>query len=220
MSSRIQRAIKKAERAEAGLQTAQANEKVKTTAKVEAVQERDALQAAQAEDALKAAKRRVKDTARESIYAITIECVAKKILEEARQELRLEQILHTLRTKKTTTGKGAEALKTLVSNLEEALDTYMDTKDKKTASSTFIETCSNAMNAAMPNLENDLGWGDYLKNMLKQLANVVGYGIAKITTFGFYSGDTHTFFNKNSFAISESAHATAAQEAMTALLTA
>lgn len=39
----------------------------------------------------------------------------------------------------------------------------------------FKNKCSAAIQEALPTLERDLGWGDYLKNMLKKIANVVIY---------------------------------------------
>lgn len=48
----------------------------------------------------------------------------------------------------------------------------------------FKTTCNNAIKAALPILERDLGWGDYLKNMFKNLANAVVF----VSTLGQVSG--------------------------------
>lgn len=50
----------------------------------------------------------------------------------------------------------------------------------------FKVGCSNAINTAKPALMNDLGWGDYLNNLLKKLVNAV----TKTITFG----TAHTLF--------------------------
>ncbi|MCL9683988.1 hypothetical protein [Legionella maioricensis] len=41
------------------------------------------------------------------------------------------------------------------------------------ASSTFKETCARLIDDAKPLLERDLGWGDYLTNLLKTIANAI-----------------------------------------------
>ncbi len=59
------------------------------------------------------------------------------------------------------------------------------------ATQVFKETCAIAINSVMPTLETDLGWGEYLKNMLKSIANVFIAGAQKF-------GSSITFFNTNS----------------------
>ncbi|MCC5792123.1 MAG: hypothetical protein JJT82_05880 [Legionellaceae bacterium] len=40
---------------------------------------------------------------------------------------------------------------------------------------TFVDQSKDAINQAMPILQKDLGWGDYLQNVLKKIANAVAY---------------------------------------------
>ncbi|MCL9685582.1 hypothetical protein [Legionella maioricensis] len=55
----------------------------------------------------------------------------------------------------------------------------------------FKEWCAQSVAVAMPVLEKDLGWGEYLQNMLKTIANVFIAGAQKL-------GSTATFFNTSS----------------------
>ncbi|MCL9685172.1 hypothetical protein [Legionella maioricensis] len=64
----------------------------------------------------------------------------------------------------------AEKLKT---KLREAVDIYLDGQPTKEAKELFITSCSAAIEEAKPLLEKELGWGDYLTNLLKSLVNAV-----------------------------------------------
>lgn len=51
----------------------------------------------------------------------------------------------------------------------------------KSAGDLFHTNCTTAIKQAMPVLEKDLGWGDYLKNLLKTLVQA----IVKVISFGY-----------------------------------
>ncbi|HAT8180415.1 TPA: hypothetical protein JA361_13395, partial [Legionella pneumophila] len=48
----------------------------------------------------------------------------------------------------------------------------------------FAQNTKRAIQEATPILQKDLGWGDYLANLAKQLANVVTSAVAYAVTFG------------------------------------
>ncbi|KTD11741.1 substrate of the Dot/Icm secretion system [Legionella gratiana] len=61
--------------------------------------------------------------------------------------------------------------------LAEAIDTYKSNKansamTKEHAKTLFMDTCTTVINNAKLLLEKELGWGDYLTNLLKSFANV------------------------------------------------
>ncbi|EHL31515.1 hypothetical protein LDG_6446 [Legionella drancourtii LLAP12] len=76
--------------------------------------------------------------------------------------------------------------------------------DLKVAKTAFKQKCDAAINEALPILEKDLGWGDYLLNLLKKLGNVV----STVTTFGYRT---------NFFQLKVSESKSAAEDALTAL---
>ncbi|WP_131793617.1 hypothetical protein [Legionella brunensis] len=85
----------------------------------------------------------------------------------------------------------AEANK-LLSKLQEAKTQYLNdlnNVDIKTADANhvFKEQCHTLINNAKTVLERDLGWGDYLSNLFKAIANAV----IRTVTFG----NVNTFFN-------------------------
>ena len=54
------------------------------------------------------------------------------------------------------------------------VDYYQNLKDKRNnAAEIFMQESRDLINAAMGPLKRDLGWGDYLKNLLKKFANAV-----------------------------------------------
>jgi hypothetical protein len=67
----------------------------------------------------------------------------------------------------------------LLAALKAALDAYQKNLlnpsgiNKNTPTQIFIGECTDAINAALPVLEKDLGLGDYLKNLLKSIYNAV-----------------------------------------------
>lgn len=77
----------------------------------------------------------------------------------------------------------------LLDYLEEARNQYAaDLKNPKMkledAGFKFKDACKTGIDNAKPILEKDLGWGDYLKNLLKTLANA----IVKVVSFGTSKG--------------------------------
>jgi hypothetical protein len=52
---------------------------------------------------------------------------------------------------------------------------------------TFNSACKSAINVAKPVLERDLGWGDYLVNLLKALVNAVVWIVSCRTVNAFFS---------------------------------
>ncbi|WP_152571684.1 hypothetical protein [Legionella norrlandica] len=87
--------------------------------------------------------------------------------------------------------KAIKAAEKLLLALESARNEYeIDLKNPHTdienAGKQFKQKCETAINKAKPILEKDLGWGDYLKNLLKTLVNAVIWTV----TFG----NVNTFF--------------------------
>lgn len=95
-----------------------------------------------------------------------------------------------------------EAMKTalkLRKNLSLARNTYLNTlnhlnlsadtflTDKALAIQTFKTDCKQAIDQAKPVLERDLGWGAYLKNLLKTLANAIVFTISIGQAPSFFS---------------------------------
>lgn len=80
--------------------------------------------------------------------------------------------------KKPHVPKAIEKAKHLLNSLNEAKKTYLialnnpDIDKVKTALE-FKNTCTKLIHNALPALQRELGWGDYLKNMLKKLVNAV-----------------------------------------------
>ncbi|MCL9683732.1 Dot/Icm T4SS effector Wip [Legionella maioricensis] len=70
----------------------------------------------------------------------------------------------------------------LVNNLKNARDRYKDNMTLRDSLSDelFKNTCREEIQNAMPVLQNALGWGDYLTNLLKIMANA----IIKVVTLG------------------------------------
>ena len=62
------------------------------------------------------------------------------------------------------------------------VEAFSSPTDEKLAK--FSGYANKAIAAAIPDLQKDLGWGDYLKNMVKQLVNV----LTRVVTLGFYDG--------------------------------
>ncbi len=65
---------------------------------------------------------------------------------------------------------------------EEKQKAFVDLNEESKA--LFLKNASHAIKEAIPCLQKDLGWGDYLKNLLKQLINAITTGLAFLGTFG------------------------------------
>lgn len=80
-----------------------------------------------------------------------------------------------------------EELNTARNNYEMNLNGSQVTPEQ--AGATFKEECRTAINKAKPVLEKDLGWGDYLTNLLKTLANAVVWAVTlcKVNSFFPYA---------------------------------
>jgi len=66
----------------------------------------------------------------------------------------------------------------LLDNLKSAKETMMKNlrtpqRNEQKDIDVFLKTCKESINKALPILEKDLGWGDFLKNILKSIANAV-----------------------------------------------
>lgn len=95
----------------------------------------------------------------------------------------IDEILATLRSKIEMVEQHvypqAHAKATeLLGKLTDARKQYADgleqpSHDAIVLKQTFLENCLLAIDVAKPILERDLGWGDYLKNLFKSLANAV-----------------------------------------------
>lgn len=67
----------------------------------------------------------------------------------------------------------------------------------------FAQNTKRAIQEATPILQKDLGWGDYLANLAKQLVNAVTFAVAYAVTFGT-TGHQGFFALKSSLAVSQS----------------
>jgi curved DNA-binding protein CbpA len=81
----------------------------------------------------------------------------------------------------------------LLHELENATDAYYkNLSDKKISADSsktiFIDSCTNAITKVKPVLEQELGWGDYLNNLLKGLVNAI------ISTTNSITKSSYTLF--------------------------
>lgn len=81
----------------------------------------------------------------------------------------------------------------LLHELENATEAYYkNLSDKKISADSsktiFIDSCTNAITKAKPVLEKELGWGDYLNNLLKGLVNAI------ISTTNSITKSSYTLF--------------------------
>lgn len=88
--------------------------------------------------------------------------------------------------------KAYAAAKVLLNQLQEARDQYaIDLKNPEIkhaeAGLKFKAACKLAIDEAKPVLEKDLGWGDYLKNLLKVIANAIVIGLTLGISSGFFT---------------------------------
>ncbi len=89
--------------------------------------------------------------------------------------------------------KATAVAKRLNVQLAEAINIYITKKSIPTlntdqielAKLVFLDTCTKVINNAKPLLEKELGWGDFITNLLKSLANVMICATNAVTrTFG------------------------------------
>ncbi|RYX55311.1 hypothetical protein D7272_01130 [Legionella pneumophila] len=93
--------------------------------------------------------------------------------------------------------RAIELLDTLRKYKEEA---FNDPSREKLIS--FAQNTKRAIQEATPILQKDLGWGDYLANLAKQLVNAVTFAVAYAVTFGT-TGHQGFFALKSSLAVSQ-----------------
>ncbi|HAT9524728.1 TPA: hypothetical protein JBC98_08780 [Legionella pneumophila subsp. pneumophila] len=94
--------------------------------------------------------------------------------------------------------RAIELLDTLRKYKEEA---FNDPSREKLIS--FAQNTKRAIQEATPILQKDLGWGDYLANLAKQLVNAVTFAVAYAVTFGT-TGHQGFFALKSSLAVNQS----------------
>ncbi|HAT9305016.1 TPA: hypothetical protein JBC04_15545, partial [Legionella pneumophila subsp. pneumophila] len=94
--------------------------------------------------------------------------------------------------------RAIELLDTLRKYKEEA---FNDPSREKLIS--FAQNTKRAIQEATPILQKDLGWGDYLTNLAKQLVNAVTFAVAYAVTFGT-TGHQGFFALKSSLAVNQS----------------
>ncbi|HAZ7572590.1 Dot/Icm secretion system substrate [Legionella sp. PATHC032] len=100
--------------------------------------------------------------------------------------------------------KAYEAAKILLRQLKEARDQYVfDLTNPQInfneAGLKFKEACKLVIQDAKPILEKDLGWGEYLKNLLKMIVNTIAFCV----TFGVSQGFFATTRAKSALAVDE-----------------
>lgn len=179
--------------------------------KLYAVQELGAKAQRLQNEAEVAAKEELAKKQQEQQVALKALDAAQKIAEEKAQAAKaatqkaaetilkkVDAILWDLYSKKAEIGnhlpEARELADTLYNTLTEARDEYDYqlkngmTYDNKPisfdeAGDLFKDTCDAAIESAMPVLERDVSWGDYLKNVLKSIINALVY----VATFGYKS---------------------------------
>ena len=80
--------------------------------------------------------------------------------------------------------RASMAADTLLDNLNKAVYQY---EYEDSSIQAFQASYTRAVKDATSILEKDLGWGDYLINLLKSLANAVIWGITLSTSISFFS---------------------------------
>ncbi|HAU1153149.1 TPA: Dot/Icm secretion system substrate [Legionella pneumophila] len=100
--------------------------------------------------------------------------------------------------------KAYEAAKALLRQLQETRDQYVvdltnPQIDYNEAGLKFKEACKLVIQDAKPTLEKDLGWGEYLKNLLKVIVNAIVFCV----TFGASQGFFATTRAKSAVAVEE-----------------
>lgn len=120
----------------------------------------------------------------------------KKVAPTAPELVAIDKILADLKSKiggvnQHKYKKAVDTANTLIIELESERNQFAkflenDKLSKQIFCDNFKNRSSNAINRAKPVLMNDLGWGDYLTNLLKALVNAV----TRTVTFG----KTHTLF--------------------------
>lgn len=118
------------------------------------------------------------------------------------EETRLNQSLNNLQAKIAELGNdqkispnSIEKATTLHQELQKAVNVYLAEQaireqNPAFASShdpkkVFVAACTALINEAKPTLEKELGWGSYLTNLLKALANTVIAGVNKVFNSSF-----------------------------------
>ena len=166
---------------------------------------RDALERASEAEAQRREARRQKEEA----YNTEREEARRKQEQEAQKKqvltttmTRINLILETLRQKIDGVNKHCSEIayciaKNLLSKLEsEKSDLYLFYSDYpkfysieklREKSDSFKEICAEHIMDAKPRLENDLGWGDFLINLLKSIANA----FIAVVTIGY----SYSYFN-------------------------
>ncbi len=128
------------------------------------------------------------------------EVIAEEVQKNEAVVKRIERILDGLVEKIEGIGQNHPEARSQAVNLHNTLMVGLNTleeelksgqKSRKEATDDFKELCSATIMSVMPALEKDLGWGEYLKNMLKSIANVFIAGVQKL-------GSNATFFNTSS----------------------
>ena len=88
----------------------------------------------------------------------------------------LSDRIEILKNDPNTQENSVNAASDLYKSLDEAYRIYVKSKEQGTvtkdvAKTTFLDSCTLAINTAKPLLEKELGWGEYLQNLLKSIAN-------------------------------------------------
>ncbi|CEG57707.1 hypothetical protein [Legionella fallonii] len=114
---------------------------------------------------------------------------------------KIDKVLEELTNKIDGIGHSHPEAKNVAKNLHatllEARDNYFvqlvngeengETIDADEAGTLFKARCKLAISVAMPTLEKDLSWGDYLKNMLKAIVNAAIYVVTLGHVNGFFA---------------------------------
>jgi uncharacterized protein YukE len=90
----------------------------------------------------------------------------------------LKDLQNKINTIDSKWGKAKSASNALLDSLHIATNTYQIALKSpgiglKKAGDEFAMTCSTAIKTAMPIWEKDLGWGDYLLNILKKITSCI-----------------------------------------------
>jgi len=113
------------------------------------------------------------------------------------EKIELEKILKDFESKIKNIGKhhtkAKKSAEDLLRKLQANANEYLKNKRTPQISCIFIDKCKISIHQSFKVLQRDLGWGDYLLNMLKAIVRAVRYVLPL--------GNENTFFQKKAVGV-------------------
>ena len=133
-------------------------------------------------------------------YLSTIERLPNEVIQLENAQKSINKALSGLETKIGTIDKhkypaASTKATEMLEALKKARDAYLVSED----TNAYKDDCKKAIDTAMPTLEKDIGWGDYLKNLLKVVVNTV----IKVATIGKYGKFFETVRSESAKAVED-----------------